>query len=409
MIEALKNIKCSDINKQNSLQHAIELGIPSMKNEEWKYTYYNKILQQGFVPTQNNSKDADIENIDDIVTFIDANSVSSNKLIFINGFFHNELSSWQNQPKINFWNNNNTTVSDSNDFLLELNNALSTDGVFIEVDKNFILQDIIEIFYINTNSPAIINIKNKIKVGENSHLKIVEYYINFENAPTYNNIVTEIDVATCAQVEWYKIQDGGELFNITDNTHITQAANSICNVATITLSGSIIRNVLQFDVDGERCESHMNGLYLLQNNMHVDNRTLINHNVPNCESYELYKGILDGKSTGVFNGKIKVKQIAQKTNAFQNNRNLLLSNDASIYTKPQLEIFADDVKCSHGTTSSQIEDSELFYLQARGIGKEMARGLLVYAFGAEILDNIKQVALKDKLEKRVAELLKIEL
>ena len=129
----------------------------------------------------------------------------------------------------------------------------------------------------------------------------------------------------------------------------------------------------------------------------------------NCDCFELYKGILGGKSTGVFNGKIVVAQAAQKTNAFQSNRNLLLSNDANIYTKPQLEIFADDVKCSHGATSSQIEDSELFYLQARGIGKEMARGLLVFAFGEEVVEKIKHEALKEKMEKRIGELLKIDL
>lgn len=380
-----------------------------MKNEEWKYTYYNKILQQGFTTISSNTSPTSAVNIDEIATYIEANSVSENKLIFINGFFHNELSSWQNQPKINFWNNNNCTETNSDDFLVELNNALTTDGVFIEIDKNFILQDLIEIFYINTNSTVITNIKNRIKVGENSQLKIAEYYINYDNSPAYNNIVTDIEIAPHAQVEWYKIQDGGEWLNITDNTHIMQAASAICNVVTITLTGNIIRNVLQFDVNGERCESHMNGLYLLQNEEHVDNRTLVNHNVPNCESFELYKGILGGKSTGVFNGKIVVAQAAQKTNAFQSNRNLLLSNDANIYTKPQLEIFADDVKCSHGATSSQIEDSELFYLQARGIGKEMARGLLVYAFAAEILEKLKHEGLKSKLENRVAELLKIEL
>jgi len=153
----------------------------------------------------------------------------------------------------------------------------------------------------------------------------------------------------------------------------------------------------------------MNGLSILLNDEHVDNRTLVNHNVANCESFELYKNILGGSSVGVFNGKIIVAQAAQKTNAFQSNRTILLSNNAIINTKPQLEIFADDVKCSHGATSSQIEDSELFYLQARGIGKDKARGLLVFAFGEEVIEKINFEPLKNKMEKRIAELLEIDL
>ncbi|MFN8237482.1 MAG: Fe-S cluster assembly protein SufD [Chitinophagales bacterium] len=407
MIEALKNITCSNSIQQASLQHAIELGIPSMKQEEWKYTYYNKILQQGFSPNLHLEGLKDLQGVEK--EFVEANSVSTNRIVFLNGVFHPELSTLNIQPKINFWNSNNVAETDTKDFLLELNNALASDGFFLEIGENLIQEELIEIFYVSQNSKEILNLKNKIKVGKNSQIKVAEYYINYENTPAYHNVVTHIEVAERAQVEWYKIQDGGAQLNITDNTFVSQQESSVCNVTTLSLTGSIIRNVLQFDVNGERAESHMNGLYLLLNEEHVDNRTLINHNVANCESFELYKGILGGHSTGVFNGRIMVKQAAQKTNAFQSNRNILLSNHANIYTKPQLEIFADDVKCSHGATSAQIEDSELFYLQARGIGKEMARGLLVFAFGEEVVEKIKHKALKEKLEKRIAELLKIEL
>lgn len=409
MIQELENILPTIIDKKQkvSLQKAIALGIPSMKQEEWKYTYYNKILQQGFTPKLQTESIKDFPSVEK--EFIDANSVSTNRIVFINGIFHEELSTLINHPKINFWHSNNSNESNSKDFLIELNNAFASDGVFIEIGDHVIVNELIEIFYINTTSTHIINLKNKIKVGKNSQVKFTEYYINYDAKPAYNNVVTDIDIAEYAQVEWYKIQDGGNHYNITDNTVVKQEKNSVCNVATLTFTGAISRNVLTFDVNGERAESHMNGLYLLLNDEHVDNRTLVNHNVANCESFELYKGILGGKSTGVFNGKIVVAQAAQKTNAFQSNRNILLSNDANIYTKPQLEIFADDVKCSHGATTSQIENSELFYLQARGIGKELARGLLVFAFGAEILEKIKHEALKDKLEKRIAELLQIEL
>ncbi|MFN8283416.1 MAG: Fe-S cluster assembly protein SufD [Chitinophagales bacterium] len=405
MINELENILPSVKNNHQkaSLQNAIEIGIPTMKMEEWKYTYYNNILKQGFSPVITQQQQTVTKE------FIDANSVSANRIVFVNGIFHNELSTLINHPKINFWNTNNSSESNSKDFLIELNNALATDGFFMEMGDNVIIEELFEIFYINDNCNQIINLKNQIKIGKNTQVKFAEYSINANHSPAYNNTVTNIDVDENSIVEFYKIQDGGNTFNITDNTFVQQAAKSVCNITTLSLTGGIIRNVLQFDVNGERCESHMNGLYLLQNDEHVDNRTLVNHNVANCESFELYKGILGGKATGVFNGKIVVAQAAQKTNAFQSNRNILLSNDANIYTKPQLEIFADDVKCSHGATSSQIEDSELFYLQARGIGKETARGLLVFAFGEEVLEKIKHEKLRNKLQQRIAELLKIEL
>ncbi|HMW12028.1 MAG TPA: Fe-S cluster assembly protein SufD [Chitinophagales bacterium] len=391
-------------HQQHSLQNAINIGFPTMKQEEWKYTYYNKILQQGFsFKTAEHTQTSSITK-----EFIDANATSSNRIVFINGIFHNEFSSLVNHPKINFWNSNNATESNTAEFLVEINNALSTDGIFLEIGDHVIVDEPIEIFYLSDNNQAIINLKNKIIVGKNAQVKFAEYAINTQQSATYNNIVTSINVAENANVEFYKIQDGGAGFYSTDNTFVHQAAKSVCNITTLSLSGEIIRNVLQFDINGERAAAHMNGLYLLQQNEHVDNRTLVNHNVANCESFELYKGILGGTSTGVFNGKIVVKQAAQKTNAFQSNRNLMLSNDANIYTKPQLEIFADDVKCSHGATSSQIEDSELFYLQARGIGKTTARGLLVFAFGEEIVEMIKPEALKIRMEKRIAELLNIE-
>ncbi len=405
MKQELENILpiVKDKNQNASLQNAINIGVPSMKNEEWKYTYYNKILQQGFTPaTQFERKEIAKE-------FVEAHSISKNKLVFVDGIFHDELSVLINHPKINFWNQNNSSEINSNNFLIELNNALSVNGIFLEIGDQLIGDELIEIFYINTNTSNIINIKNRIKIGKNVQAKFAEYFLNYETQATYINTVTEIDIAEHALVEWYKIQDAGDTSNITDNLLVIQAKNSICNCTTLTFTGKIIRNVSQFDVNGERAETHMNGLYLLLNEEHVDNRTLVNHNVANCESFELYKGILGGKSTGVFNGKIVVAQAAQKTNAFQSNRNILLSNDANIYTKPQLEIFADDVKCSHGATSSQIEDSELFYLQARGIGKETARSLLVFAFGEEVIDRINYTPLKEKLEKRIAELLKIEL
>lgn len=297
MIEQLENIlpTLKDEHQKKSLINAIEIGVPSMKNEEWKYTYFNKIIQQ--VDTnQLVHPNYNISLNTEYLPFIENNSVSENRLVFVDGIFHNELSNLKNHPKINFWNNNNSTESNTNDFLLELNNALTSDGIFLEIGDFVILDELIEIFYIHTKPKQIINLKNKIQIGKNSQVKFAEYFYNLDESTTYNNIVTALDIADSSTVEWYKIQDGGIGYSITDNMQVHQTQKSVCNVTTLSFTGSIIRNVLTFHINGERAESHMNGLSILLNDEHVDNRTLVNHNVANCESFELYKNILGGSS-----------------------------------------------------------------------------------------------------------------
>ena len=383
-LEILKNIQLKDKNQQQSLENAISIGSPSMKHEEWKYTYYNKIFQNTFevnIDTKNENQKIDAE----LVPLLQEEKY---KLVFVDGQFLAELSYFPQSQKFSFWNNNNVTESNSKDFLIELNNALVSDGAFIEIQDGFVEEENIGIYYIATKANQVYNLKNKVKIGKNVQVKFSEYFINPNTIATYYNTVSQIDIDKDSIVVWDKIQDGGELYYLTDNTFVRQEKSSVFTINTITVSGNIVRNNLVIDVNGEYAENHMNGLYLLHGQDHCDNRTLVRHNEPNTNSNELYKGILADHATGVFNGKIFVAQKAQKTNAFQSNRNLLLSNDANIYTKPQLEIFADDVKCSHGATSSQIEDSELFYLQARGIGKEMSRSLLTLAFAGEVLDKL---------------------
>ncbi len=183
---------------------------------------------------------------------------------------------------------------------------------------------------------------------------------------------------------------------------VHQELNSNFNTHTFSLSGAVLRNNLNIALGAENCESHLFGLYLPKNNQLVDNHTLVDHRMPHCYSNELYKGIMSDSSTGVFNGKIYVRQDAQKTNAFQSNKNILLSDDATINTKPQLEIYADDVKCSHGTSTGKIDEEAMFYLRARGIGEESAKKLLMQAFADEVLDMIKIPALKEHIHSLVA-------
>jgi Fe-S cluster assembly protein SufD len=403
MIEKLKSLQLNNKEQIKSLENAIAIGIPSMRNEEWKYTYYNKILQHNFeIPMDISPLEKDISTDN-----FEINSDAKYKLIFIDGIFNAEHSYFPQSPKFSFWNSNNIKTSDSKDFLIELNNALTTDGIKIQIANNFEEQETIEIYYISTQSNQIFNLKNEIQIGKNCQLNFAEYYINPNQVSSYYNVVTHIAVDENAHIEWNKIQDGNEQFYITDNTIVQQNQNAVFTINTITISGAITRNNLVIDINGTNAECNMNGLYLLNKEEHCDNRTKVNHNQPNTNSNELYKGILDEKSTGVFNGKILVNQIAQKTNAFQSNKNIVMSDAANIYTKPQLEIFADDVKCSHGATIAQIEDSELFYLQARGIGKEKAKSLLMLAFAEEIIEKIKNENCRKYLEERIEEKLKI--
>jgi Fe-S cluster assembly protein SufD len=187
------------------------------------------------------------------------------------------------------------------------------------------------------------------------------------------------------------------------NTLIRQANSSHVNTFTLTLNGQLVRNNFGIAIDGEHCESHFHGLYLLNNTTLADNHTVVDHKKPNSFSNEIYKGVMDGNSKGIFNGKIFVRPQAQKTNAFQSNRNILLTDTATINTKPQLEIWADDVKCSHGCTSGQLDEEALFYLQSRGIPKQKAKAMLLYAFAAEVFAPIKNEVLKNYIDHLVAE------
>jgi Fe-S cluster assembly protein SufD len=205
-----------------------------------------------------------------------------------------------------------------------------------------------------------------------------------------------------ANVEHYKVQDEqeGELLN---NTCVYQEKQSVFNTNNFTLSGSFVRNNLTIVLDDEFIESHLNGLYITNGNQVVDNHTLVDHRKPNCNSNELYKGIVDERSSATFNGKIFVRKDAQKTNAFQSNKNILLSDDGTINTKPQLEIYADDVKCSHGTSTGKLDADKIFYLRARGLSEASARKLLMHAFASEVVNLIKIEELRVLIENRIAE------
>jgi len=220
--------------------------------------------------------------------------------------------------------------------------------------------------------------------------------------------VIEIVVEKDAHVEYYKIQNDGDKASQVSTAHIRQTGKSYTHSVVISLNGSIVRNNLNTVLDADHCESHLYGLYCLQGDAHVDNHTVVDNAQPSCFSNELYKGVVGGRAAAVFNGKIFVRKDAQKTNAYQSNKNVLVSDEASVNSKPQLEIFADDVKCSHGCTVGSLDEEALFYLRSRGLSKENARALLLRAFALDILENIRLPHIRAYVDHLISERLEID-
>ncbi|NNC69763.1 MAG: Fe-S cluster assembly protein SufD, partial [Flavobacteriaceae bacterium] len=279
------------------------------------------------------------------------------------------------------------------------------------IPKNTVLPKPIQIVHFSTGNEAnvLLQPRNLIVVGENSYVQIIERHQSLSDNVVLTNSVTEIFANKRAIVDYYKIQNDRHSASLIDNTFIKQQQNSIVSVNTFSFGGNLTRNNLDFYQEGEHCNSNLNGITIIGEKQHVDNHTLVHHKYPNCESNELYKGIFADKSTGVFNGKVIVDKVAQKINAFQQNNNILMDDAATINSKPQLEIFADDVKCSHGCTIGQLDEESLFYMRTRGIPKKEAKGLLLYAFANEALVKIKIHELKARITKLIAKKLGVDL
>lgn len=248
---------------------------------------------------------------------------------------------------------------------------------------------------------AAIQPRNLIVVGKNAEVKVAEAFRTVGDQKSFTNAVTEIFLAENANVQYYKVQDESDEAYHIGTTQVIQSSNSYFYSSTVSINGGFIRNNLNLILEGEHCDGFMYGLYVPNGKQHIDNHTVVDHRKPNSQSNELYKGILMDKSTGVFNGKIFVREDAQKTNAYQNCRNVVASDEATMNTKPQLEIWADDVKCSHGTTTGQLNDDAVFYMQARGIPKADAKRLLMLAFAQDVVSNIKIDSIREYLEERI--------
>jgi Fe-S cluster assembly protein SufD len=396
-------------------------GFPTKKEEAWKYTSLNTLQKIDFSIFP--KKESMLEYRDVKKYFL--HEIDTFKIVFVDGVYSSFLSetthdgvdvclmsSALNKPMykqiIDVYFNK---IASKDDSLTSLNTAFSKEGAYIYIPKNKIPKKPIEIVHFSTGNEAalLLQPRNLIIAEENAEMQIIERHQSLTANEVLTNSVTEIFAAKNSNVDYYKVQNDLTTASLIDNTYIDQKDGSVVNVHTFSFGGKLTRNNLNFYQNGERIDSTMKGVTIIEEKQHVDHHTLVHHIQPNCESHQDYKGIYGENAIGVFNGKIIVDKIAQKTNAFQQNNNILVSDKATINTKPQLEIFADDVKCSHGCTIGQLDEEALFYLQSRGIPKKEARALLMYAFANNVLESVRIPELKARINKLIANKLGVRL
>ena len=401
LIDNLKNTSKKENlgdEKKRLLNSFLKKGFPTIKDEEWKYTSLKKIVDDEF----------SVEEIGSNVLESDIKKYTlgcEHKIIFLGGVLISK-------PNIE-----GVIISDFSDFksrnndsISELNYTLAKKGFTINVKDNTILESPIEILFIsNPKTNNFSQHRNKIVIGNNVQIKFVERIQNISAAKCFINHFTQISIGKNSNVEYNKIQDNSENSILIDNMYIYQLDDTSASVNTLIFGGSFTRNNLSFEQNGNNCDSNMSGISILDNNQFADNHTFVDHKKPNCRSNEMYKGIYLGNSKGVFNGKIMVRPNAQKIDAFQSNNNLLLSDKSTIDSKPQLEIYADDVKCSHGCTIGQLDDNAIFYMRSRGIGEKEAKAVLTYAFASEAINNIEVEEVKELAMKLIALKLNVNL
>lgn len=398
--------------RREALNQFDRLGFPTVKHEEWKYTNVNSLIKEVF--EFNAASQVTTEDL----TQMESSRLEGNVLYFVNGQYQPALSkivSPTDQLTITTLDEAIKTAPElltqyfakyadyQDNAFTALNTAFAQEGVVIHVPANTtveaptILRFISDARSVNVASQP----RNLFIVEANAEVKVAESFRTLGDQASFTNVVTEIILAEDARMEYYKVQNESDMAYHIGTTQVDQKDRSYFYSATVTLDGGFIRNNLNIALDGSECEAHMYGLYFPNGRQHIDNHTLVDHRQPNSHSNELYKGILEDRSTGVFNGKIFVRQDAQKTNAYQSCKNVVLSNDATMNTKPQLEIFADDVKCSHGTTTGKLNEEALFYLRSRGIPKDEAQSLLMYAFAEDVIKKIKIDPLREQIERRI--------
>ena len=393
-----------DIRK-DAFKNFLKIGYPTKKHENWRFTNLTSIAK-----TEYRFPNGGMSKIDDNI--INEHSINNcHRIVFVNGKFNAELSAFDDIAKrITIKNisesfsdlNQNSTVYDPNPFIL-LNNAFVTGGYYIEIDSNYIEDKPLHILNIISDNKDFIqhHHKNLIKIGMNSQVSIVEENVNVNHKGSFRNTVYNIKVDENSTLSHILLQNNLAKSNDINHIFTEQQDNSTYNMQLINIGGDLIRNDLNVQIDGENCTTDISGLSLLSGKDHVDNYTVVSHNKPNSNSRQLFKYILDESSEGVFNGLVTVQPDAQKTDSQQTNKNILMSKKALMNSNPQLEIYADDVKCSHGSATGELDEDAIFYLRSRGIDLMTAKSLLIEGFAKEVTDKIKIDSVKEKLNSEI--------
>ncbi|CAN5599564.1 Fe-S cluster assembly protein SufD [soil metagenome] len=405
--------------RKTAFEQFQQLGFPNTKVEDWKYINLSPFLKDEFIT----------EPDDELLTIDKSAIVKGNipmldcyKIVLVNGQYHPELSDTipgenifvaalsasMNRPA--FQQHFGKYITLEKNHFAALNTALFRDGLFIEVKSKAVIDKPLHVMHIlSADSNLFLQPRHLFVIGANAEAGIIESYITAsgKKANVFVNNVSEIVVDKQAHLQHYYIQTGNETTKYVHHTEVLQQASSLYNNYKASFPGtSLLRNNLNIALNGENIESHLYGLYLAGGKQLVDNHTIVDHCKPHCHSNELYKGVMKDEATAVFNGKIFVREDAQKTNAFQKNNNLMLSKKAVVDSKPQLEIYADDVKCSHGSTIGQFNEDALFYLKARGIGDDKAKALLIHAFAYDVTEKIPLDAVQAYINHLIEEGLK---
>ncbi len=422
---ALLDASCSDaVNKQRTsgLDAFLKVGIPSRFNENYKYTnlipaftstYKHYFTRERAFQAATNSFQCDVPNLDTYNIYVvngwlDENR--SNLHLLPKGVVVSGFSQQSTLNDILLQEKYGTASASLADPMVYLNNAYAQDGVFIRVADGVLVDKPIQVVNIfSSEVDSAIYQRNFVSIGKSAQAKLLYCDHTLSESKFLINSVTEVFVEDNGNFEFYNIQNLHNQTTAIITLAIAQARDTRIQTNHLNLHTGLTRNNTFVALNGENSEANMFGLYICDKKQHVDNYTYISHNAPSCTSTELYKGVMDDSSTGAFSGRIYVAQDAQKTNAFQRNNNLLLTSDARINSKPQLEIYANDVKCSHGATVGQLDDKALFYLRSRGVGLEESRILLMYAFAYEVIEKIQVPALKEQIRDLVEKTVRGEL
>ena len=406
--------------RSEAIKQFESIGFPNKKLENWKYTSLKNLLNTDYTVLPEINNVLEFKNIKKYLI----DDIDSYKIIFVDGKYCSHLSETTHegmdicilsaaltQSKYELIIENYFNKIALKDGITSLNTAFSNEGVFIHIPKNKFVEKPIQIIHFSTGneSSLMFQPRNLVVVDENSQVQIIERHQSLSKNKVFTNSVTEIYADKKSIIDYYKIQNDNLQASLIDNTYVNQERNSAFSIHTFSFGNELVRNNLNISQNDEFIETTIKGVTIIGDNQHVDHNTLIKHNKPNCNSHQDYKGIYDNKSTGVFNGRIVVNKQAQKTNAFQSNNNVLLSDKATVNAKPQLEIYADDVKCSHGCTVGQLDKNALFYLKSRGIPEKEATALLMYGFANNILKSVKIPEIKTRITNIIANKLGVKI